>query len=163
MANGDVYTLDSTVASGVKWATPTTYTSLAIRMHVPLFRAVLSNVVAGTNPSSTVLTLTNWGTSFVALGAEAIVTMDNWTTLRLIVRAANTAAQSGTVSVELYDGTSSLVTLTFSDTTQQNRSTSTAVSTSGLKQIYARVKSSVGTDDPQFNYIGFELERSVQT
>ena len=155
MAQGDYLSIDRTAALGLNTTTPPTV--LTPRLHVDLYRTTAVTAVAGADPSAATVALTNWGTSFNEVGSVAVVTVTGATNIVLNVRAANTGGQSGTVSVELYDGTNSLVTLTFSDTTLQDRTASAAIATSGLRHIYARVKSSAATDDPLFNYIGLEL------
>jgi hypothetical protein len=126
-----------------------------------LYDATTSIAVAKADPSASTSTLTNWNTTLAALGSEAIVSMDNFTTIRLVWRAADGAAQTGTVTCEIFDSTSStsLVSQNFSsNTTLTTRSTTAAVSLTGRHELYARVSAGNATDDPVFNYVGFELQ-----
>lgn len=122
-----------------------------------LFRSVAETAIAKVSPTETLSLLSNWGTAFAVLGAQAIVTMDGFTTVRLVVYAGNTSAQTGTVTVELHDGITSLVSLTFSDSTPQVRASTASIGATGQKVIVCRVKSTSGTDDPRFGYVGIEL------
>jgi hypothetical protein len=87
--------------------------------------------------------------------------MDGYTTIRIMLRAANTGAQSGTVTyiIRNITNTTDLVTGTFTDTTISTREASATVSLTGIKQLAIMVKSSVAADDPTFGDGVIQLER----
>lgn len=130
------------------------------KAHVDLFSKGATNTV-GTTAEGAGITATNLGTTFKYAGAYPVVKMDGYTTIRLMVDGLNTAAQSGTVTVEVFNVTdaTSLVSLTFSSTTRNRYENNAAIALTGLKTIVARVKSSVSTDDPIFHSISVWLER----
>lgn len=119
-----------------------------------------ASTVVKTNPADTT-GAANLGLTPVGFGCNAIVRMDGFTTIRLMMRGANSGTQAGTVTVTVRNLTDStdLVSLTWSDNTVQFREATAAIALTGLKKLGIQASSSVGTDDPVFGDIAIMLEK----
>jgi len=129
------------------------------KLHIQFF-STQAPTVTGVNPAVTVA-VANIGISFLGIGSGAYVRMDGFTTIRLMAYGANAVGQTGTVSIEIYNATNStsLVILTFNDTTLQIREATASIALTGVKRLYARIKSTVSSDDPLIGDICCMIEK----
>ncbi|MBI3991014.1 MAG: hypothetical protein HY350_02580, partial [Candidatus Omnitrophica bacterium] len=130
-----------------------------VKTHITMYSTQASTITKS-NPADTV-NVTNLGTTPVGFGSNTIINMDGFTTIRLMMRGANTGAQTGTVTVKVVNLTDStdLVSLTYSDTTVQFREATASISLTGLKKLGIQSSSSTTTDDPTFGDIAIQLEK----
>jgi hypothetical protein len=158
-AQGGANTVLQNDGSGaLSWATSTdTDTDTAF---VSLFAKQYPPTIGGTTEPAGV-TATNLGTTFKYLGSGALVRMDGYTTIRLLVDGLNTAAQTGTVTVDVFNVTNgtTLASLTFTSTTRATYEVTAAISITGVKNLSARAKSTVAADDPIFHSVSVMLEK----
>jgi hypothetical protein len=128
-------------------------------MYIPMFTTQTS-ATTKTNAPDTV-SAANLGITAVGMGSAAVVNMTGFTTIRLIMRGANSGTQTGTVTVVVRDLTNAanLVSLSYSDSTVQFREATAAVAITGLIKIQVLASSTVSTDDPLFGDIGIMLEK----
>jgi hypothetical protein len=128
--------------------------------YINLFSKGAPNTIGTTSEGSGV-SATNIGTNFKYIGMYALVKMDGYATIRLLVDANNASGQAGTVTVEVWNVTdgASLVSLTFTSSTRARYEQSAAISLTGIKMLAARVKSTTATHDPVFHAIDCQLEK----
>ena len=112
-------------------------------------------------PADTGTAFTNLGTTAKYFGTDHTIKFDGYTTIRIIVRSANGAGQSGTTTVAVRNITdaSNTATLAWTDATMTNREAATTISLSGLKKIMMTIVSSNTTDDPLMVNAAIQLER----
>jgi hypothetical protein len=125
------------------------------------FAVVANTTVPSTTVPTDTITQTNMGTTFKYFGNATLAKMDGYTTARLLVRAADGAAQSGvtTCAIRNITDATDMVTMTFSDTTLSNREASASVSLTGIKKLAVYCKSANATDDPIFGDMVIQIER----
>jgi hypothetical protein len=128
------------------------------RPYINLFTKGAPNTI-GTTAEGAGVAATNIGTAFKYIGMYALVAMDGYANIRLLVDAAQVG--TGTITVEVYNITdaTSLVSLTFTSSTRARYEADAAISLAGIKMIAARIKSNTATNDPLFHAIDAMLEK----
>lgn len=128
-------------------------------VHLQFYSPQLSNITK-TNPPNTFKIL-NVGTVPLGLGTAALVRMDEFTKIRLIANCAMTVGQIGTTSIDIFDQTDnlSLVSLSFTDSIIQIREAVAPIAITGIKRLYARLWSTVYSNDIETGEIIVQLEK----
>lgn len=128
-------------------------------IHLHLHNPQAANIVK-TNPPNTFKIL-NVGTVFVGLGTAILVRMDGFNKIRLLTNCAVTVGQTGIATVEIFNQTDnvSLVSLSFSDSIIQIREAIVSISVTGIKRLYARLKSTIYSNDIEMGEISIQLEK----
>lgn len=129
------------------------------KTHIQLYSPQSSDIVK-TNPPRTFKIL-NVKTTFLGLGAATLVRMDGFTKIRLLTTCAVTEGQTGIATIDIFNQTDniSLVSLSFSDYVIQEREAVASISMIGIKRLYARLMSTVYSDDIEMGEISIQLER----
>lgn len=116
-----------------------------------------------TNSTSDCVTFTDTGTSAGRLGQSRIVTMDGFSTIRLIARAARGAGGGqGQPTIQIQDVTSgggtTLVSISSGWTPSCATQTATAsISQTGQRQLECQEFGANATDDPSYSHCAIEL------
>jgi hypothetical protein len=129
------------------------------KIHLRFYSPQLSNVTK-TDPPVTFKIL-NVGTVPRGLGTAGLVKMDGFTKIRLIVNCAMTVGQSGVSSIDIFNQTDnlSLVSLNFTDSIIQIREAVATIAITGIKRLYARLWSTVYSNDIETGEIVCQLEK----
>ncbi len=129
------------------------------RIHLQLYSPQAATITK-TNPSNTFKIL-NVTTTLLGLGTAVLVRMDEFTKIRLLTNCAVTVGQTGIATIDIFDQTDnlSLVSLSFSDSIIQIREAVALISITGIKRLYARLKSTVSSDDIEMGEISVQLEK----
>lgn len=114
---------------------------------------------SSSNTSNDCKTFSNTGTSAARLGQARIVTMDGFSTVRLIVRAATTGSQEQpTIRLQnITDGTT-LATIDSGWTnTCATQATTASINLTGQKKIECQEFGAENNDDPKYSHCAIEL------
>lgn len=129
------------------------------KIHIQLF-STQSQTTIKSDPPTTV-NVTNVGIIPVGIGNAVLVRLDDFTKLRLLVVGANSVGQTGTVTIDIFSQTDGVpyISLSFSDSIIQTREAVVVGSVSGVKRLYARIRSTIFNDDPRIGEIAIQLEK----
>lgn len=111
------------------------------------------------NTTDDCINFNNTGTSAGRLGRSRIVSMDDFSTIRLIARAALTGSQ-GQPTLQIRNVTDGTTLVSISSgwtTTCATQTTTASIALSGQKKLECQEFSGVATDDPQYSHCAIEL------